>query len=102
MPLYDFICDNGHDKRDVLRTMADRNNPCPDCGAPITRMHRGTNIIPDDIPGGMWVENLGPTPVQVFSKSQLRHEAEMRGLAPHVRHVGERGSDKSRFTSRWV
>lgn len=100
MPLYDFICDNGHDKRDVLRSIAHRNDPC-ECGAAITRMHRGANMIGDDIPGGMWVENLGPEPVKVYSKSQLRHEAEMRGLVQSVRHVGEPGTDKSRFTSRW-
>jgi hypothetical protein len=101
MPLYDFICDNGHDKRDVLRSIAHRNDPC-DCGAGITRMHRGMNLIGDDIPGGMVVATLGDRPIRVYSKSQLRHEAQMRGLSQHVKHVGVPGSDKSPFTSRWV
>ena len=101
MPLYDFICDNGHDRRDVLRTMAQRNDPC-DCGAPITRMHRGANMIGDDIPGGMTVHNLGDRPVTVYSKSELKWEAAKRGLTQHVVHRGVPGSDKSPNTSRWI
>jgi len=102
MPLYDFRCDNGHDKRDVLRSMAQRNDPCPDCGAAITRMHRGMNMIGDDIPGGLVVENLGDRPIRVYSKSALKWEAQKRGLSQHVRHVGVPGSDRSPHTSRWV
>jgi putative FmdB family regulatory protein len=102
LPIYDFICANGHDKRDVLRSMATRNDPCPDCGAPITRMHRACNMIGDEIPGGQWVENLGPTPIKVHSKSELKWEAQKRGLVQNVRHVGVPGSDRSPHTSRWV
>lgn len=101
MPFYDFTCENGHDTRDAMRSIARRNDPC-ECGAPITHVYRGMNMIADEIPGGMWIENLGPKPVKVYSKSQLRHEAEMRGLSQHVKHVGEPGSDKSRFTTRWL
>jgi hypothetical protein len=102
MPMYDFKCDNGHQHRDQLRSIANRHDPCPDCGCPITMNPNRTSMIGDDIPGGMWVENLGPKPVQVFSKSQLRHEAQMRGLTQSVRHVGVPGSDKSKHTVRWV
>ena len=101
MPLYDFICENGHDHRDVMRTIAHRNDPC-DCGAAITRMHRGMNMIADEIPGGQWVENLGPKPVKVYSKSELKWEAQKRGLVQNVRHVGTPGSDRSPHTTRWV
>ena len=102
MPLYDFVCDNGHDKRDVLRSIAQRNDPCPDCGAGILRIYRGMNLIADEIPGGMWVENLGPERIKVHSKSELKWEAQKRGLVQNVRHVGVPGSDKSPHTSRWI
>jgi hypothetical protein len=101
MPFYDFICENGHDKRDVMRTIAKRNDPC-ECGAAVTLMFRCANIISDEIPGGMWVENLGHERIRVHSKSELKWEAQKRGLVQNVRHVGVPGSDKSPVTSRWV
>ena len=62
----------------------------------------GPSIIPDDIPGGLVVENLGPEPVKVYSKSQLRHEAKMRGKEAMVQHRGTQGGDRSKFTTRWI
>lgn len=58
--------------------------------------------IPDEIPGGMTVENMGPTPLTFYSKSEWRREMKARGLVNQVRHVGVQGSDKSPHTSRWV
>jgi hypothetical protein len=59
-------------------------------------------VFQDSIPGGLWLENLGPEPVKVYSKSERKFEMEKRGLVESVRHIGEQGSDKSRHTSRWV
>ena len=60
------------------------------------------HVIGDDIPGGMVLENLGPHPVRVYSHSERKMLMEKAGLSERIRHVGERGSDKSRHTSRWV
>lgn len=99
--MYDFRCENGHESVDQLRSMARRNDPCH-CGAAITHLFRGMNMIGDDIPGGMRVENLGGKPITVYSKSELKFEAAKRGLSQHVKHVGVPGSDRSPHTTRWI
>lgn len=38
------------------------------------------NVIGDDIPGGVWIENLGDQPMQFFSKKAIAEEADRRGL----------------------
>ena len=59
-------------------------------------------VIPDTIPGGLWLENLGPTPVRVHSHSERRDLMRAHGLRESVRHVGTRDGDRSPHTSRWV
>lgn len=56
----------------------------------------------DDIPGGRTYENLGPEPVTVYSRSELRRELKARGLEEMVRHVPVPGSDRSPHTSSWT
>lgn len=60
------------------------------------------NIIRDEIVGGLTIENLGSTPVTVYSHSERKAIMRARGLVEKVQHVGERGSDKSPHTTRWV
>ena len=69
---------------------------------PLEPRPSSTTIIPDDIPGGMTIENMGPTPVTVYSKSEWRREMKARGLVNQVRHVGVNGGDKSPHTTRWI
>lgn len=59
-------------------------------------------VIPDSIPGGLVLENLGPQPVKVYSHSERRMLMAKAGLREQVRHVGVPGTDKSPHTSRWV
>lgn len=66
-------------------------------------LERPLAVIDDQIVGGArFFENLGHEPVWIESKSQLRAEMAARGLREKVRHVGEKGSDQSRNTTRWV
>ena len=63
----------------------------------------GVAVIDDQITGGArYFENLGHEPVWIETKSQLRAELKARGLMPKVQHVGDKGSDKSKNTTRWV
>lgn len=67
----------------------------------------GANVIADDIPGGLLVRHglCDPetgAPRRYYSKSEMAREAKARGLVNYVRHVGSKGSDKSKTTSRWV
>lgn len=71
---------------------------CPACGSDRTeRVWRSIRVLPDDIPGGLVIENLGPEPVKVYSRSELKREAEKRGLVQRVRHV-----EGDKHLSRWI
>jgi hypothetical protein len=70
---------------------------------PYEPRRRVASIIDDQLPGGpQMLENLGPEPVYCETKSQLRAEMRARGLRSFVRHVGDKGSDRSKNTSRWI
>lgn len=63
----------------------------------------GTAMIGDEILGGARMfENLGHEPVYIDSRTTLKRELQARGLRPMVRHVGDKGSDKSKETTRWI
>lgn len=83
---------------------------CPCCGHeiaigdwPFCPDHTpGTsNARQDAFIGGLTLENLGPTPVTVYSRSELRRELRARGLEECIRHVPVPGSDKSPHTTNW-
>lgn len=52
----------------------------PFCGGDPSK-HAPTNqyVIGDDIPGGYVVKHLGPTPIKVYSKTELKRAANERG-----------------------
>lgn len=99
MPVYVVKCENcGEIER--ASTVAARRDPCV-CGLPVEIVYRpnGGRTFQDDIPGGMWVENLGPTPVKVYSHSERLNLAKQRGLQEFVRHTPTPGSSRSKWTS---
>lgn len=106
MPIYDLICSNNHIQRDLYLKVGERP-PCPECGATTdTYWESSASVIPDEIPGGMWVHhgicNEDGTPRKYYSKSEMAAEAKRRGLVNLVRHAPESlESDKSRHTIKW-
>ena len=70
---------------------------CPH-GVPL----KGLTVLDDSIPGGMTIENMGPTPITFYSRSEYRRELKARGLINKVRHMPGPESDKSPHTSRWI
>lgn len=107
MPFYDLTCPNDHQQIDKLLKIGERP-PCPECGEPTITLWTGkaNSVIADDIPGGIWMKhgvcNDDGTPKKYYSKSEIAKAAKAKGLEPYVRHIGERGSDKSKNTTRWV
>lgn len=75
---------------------------CPNGHATDKKYTARVGIIGDEFPGGKTFENLGHTPVTVYSRTELKREMAKRGLTEAVRHVGLQGSDKSPHTSRWT
>ena len=109
MPMFDRRCDNeacGHTRLDCFEHATCEAPACPQCGSPMSRVWlmgvRTVNVIGDEIPGGMTLENMGHEPVTVYSKTELKREMAARGLVPFVRHQGAPGSDKSKHTVKWV
>lgn len=73
---------------------------------PLEARSDALSVIGDEIPGGVLIEhgicNEDASPRRYYSKSEMAAEAKRRGLVNFVRHVGEKGSDKSPHTTRWV
>lgn len=67
-----------------------------------------SNVIPDDIPGGIEIRNglCNPdgSPRRYYSKTEINAEAKKRGLINMVTHVTDprTGSDKNPHTTRWI
>jgi len=87
---------------------------CDRCGAelqvgdfPFCPHGRGANsVIQDSIEGGIEIRNglcnEDGSPRRYYSKSAIAAEAKRRGLTNHDTHIGAPGSDKSKFTTRWI
>jgi hypothetical protein len=106
MPFYDLVCKNNHEQLDVLLPLGERP-PCPTCGEQTeTLWKKFGNVVPDEIPGGVWINhgicNEDGTPRKYYSKSEMAREAKARGLANIVMHTPVPGTDKSPVTTRWV
>lgn len=42
------------------------------------------------------------TPQRFTSRAELKREEKKRGMENHVVHIGSKGSDKSKHTTRWI
>lgn len=81
---------------------------CEQCGQPTERVHLGkpASVIDDSIPGGLEIKNglceKDGTPRKFYSKSDIARAAKEAGWTSYVEHVGTKGGDRSKFTSRWI
>jgi hypothetical protein len=103
---HNLICAAGHKTPNVLLPFGERP-PCH-CGAATEILWAGKAacVIADDIPGGIYIKHgIGwpdGTPRKFYSHTEIKAAAVKAGLQQHVEHMPERGSDKSKHTSRWV
>lgn len=113
MPMYDRQCVNGHTKLDCWEPIHYELEPlCTECGEPMRRgiyTSAKTNAVKaDSIPGGLWIRNglcnADGSPRRYDSFTEIRREAEKRGLVNKVVHQPDprSGSDKSAHTVRWA
>lgn len=52
-----------------------------------------STYVPDEIPGGLTLENVGPTPVTVYSYTEMNQLYASRGLTRIERHCPTPGTD---------
>jgi hypothetical protein len=80
--------------------------PCPTCGGATERLwstpRGGHFVIGDEFVGGRTYHNLGPEPVTIQSRSELRAVLKARGLQEFVTHEGSVEGDRSAHTTRWA
>lgn len=103
MPRYDQQCHECGWAATIIARPHD-NPPCPSCGGTTVRVWSKASpaVSGDEIPGGTFIENLGPTPMYFESKRAILAEAKRRGMEPMVRHVPVPGTDKSPHTTTWA
>ena len=109
MPMYDKQCNQcGAIEEDAYEPISSPDAPCS-CGGVLKRKTfpgKSALVIPDSIPGGVWIRhgicNDDGTPRRYDSHSEMREAAKVKNMVNRVEHVGSRGSDKNKFTSRWV
>ncbi len=106
VPLYDLRCDVCDEVTlDVLQTVSEPVTLCP-CGGRLLRTWIGKppSVIGDecDVTVRHGLCHADGTPQRFTSKAEMKQEAARRGLVNHVEHLGTKGGDKSKFTSRWI
>jgi hypothetical protein len=109
MPMYDRRCEEGHESLDLYEPISKIEAVCAICGKPAPRVwlaKSSPGVIPDEIPGGVWIRhgicNPDGSPRKYYSRSEMAAEAKRRGVINLVEHVTQQGTDKSPHTSRWV
>lgn len=104
MPIFDRQCESCQRiTYDLYEPVTPPTVTCA-CGGTTTRVWTSTSaaVRDDTYIGGLTVENLGPTPVTFHSRSEHRRYMEKHEIREAVRHVGAKGSDKSKHTVKWT
>lgn len=76
---------------------------CPECGSPteIIWLSSFPNVIPDDVPGGFWVENMTRDPEKFYCKSDWRRRQKELGVRHRDEFCSMPGTDKNPKLTKW-
>ena len=109
MPMYDKRCSSCERLQlDCWEPIYSEIANC-ECGGQLERVYLPTTrgqVIGDDIPGGVEIKhalcNADGSPRKYYSKSEIKREADKRGYTNYVVHQPSKGSDKSKWTTKWT
>lgn len=109
MPMYDLRCNFcGQVHKDALQPITAVQPNCHLCvGGVMERVWlpgNANNVIGDecDVELKHGLCNPDGTPRRYTSKEDIRRAAKAKGMENYVVHQPERGSDKSKHTTRWI
>ena len=105
--MYDRACSAcGIRRIDQLEPIATPDPVCL-CGARLERVFLPTGrgqVLGDEC--DVWAKhaicNDDGSPKHYTSKAEMRRAAAAKGMEPHVVHIGTKGGDKSKHTTRWT
>ena len=107
MPMYDYRAEDGCVSIDVWEPIEPVVQHVCAHGIRMERAWIGGNgpkAIGDEC--DVWVKNgicwPNGEPRHYDSKSAMKREADAQGLVNRVRHIGTKGGDRSKHTSRWI
>lgn len=106
MPTYDYKCRECDKEFERITSISNRNSQVCECGSEVDRVYKANSVIPDEIPGGVLIENglcnADGSPRRYYSKSEIEREAKKRGYTNYVQgeHTGKYEGEKK--VSRWV
>lgn len=109
MPIYDLRCTQcGHITIDVLQPVEGAQPNCQMCvGGVVERVWlpgQANAVIGDecDVEIKHGLCNPDGSPRRFRSKSEIRTAEKKAGVTNRVEHVGTRGGDRSKHTTRWI
>ncbi len=108
MPMYDRRCAKcGIVHEDCWEPIKAEDPGCSSCGGTMERVFLPTGrgqVIGDecDVMMKHAICNPDGTPKRFTSKAEIKRAAERAGYTNAVTHIGAKGSDKSKHTTRWT
>lgn len=99
MPRFDVVCPSGH-VHEIVARWDDRAVPCLDCGAVTERLwQQSGDVIGDEC--DVIQHNGTREPIRFRSKQAHRRWRAEHGYRVCDAHIGQNGTDKSKFSSSW-
>ena len=74
MPRYDFVCPNGHELLDHIKSIHEPHPSCPECGESTETLWLGTapGVSADSFTGGITIRHLSHKPLRFDTKTELK------------------------------
>ena len=81
MPRYDFVCPNGHELLDHIKSIHEPHPSCPECGELTDTLWLGLapGVVGDELPVGTEIRHLSHKPLRFDTKTELKRYCNEHG-----------------------